>query len=190
MGQKQKTEKKERKKERGERDRTMVIAMASYALQRHLVWRTQSCLGQNLCINQPFTEPSQQPTFHRAFTTATYLHNITVKKEEMKFKLLFIAFLFSVFVWQFAIPSFQKYLTAGVMVDKSWRRRQPEDSPTVTFCARNNNTGLGWKSMSKTSRDPNMTAIDLQCNNPETVDDALDCLNKETFNLTETIKSA
>ena len=48
MGQKQKTEKKERKKERGERDRTMVITMASYALQRHLVWRTQSHLGQNV----------------------------------------------------------------------------------------------------------------------------------------------
>ena len=28
------------------KDGTMVITMASYALQRHLVWRTQSCLGQ------------------------------------------------------------------------------------------------------------------------------------------------
>ena len=41
MGQKQKTEKRERKKE----DRKLVITMASYALQR-LGWRTQSRLGQ------------------------------------------------------------------------------------------------------------------------------------------------
>ena len=37
----------ERKKERKKEDRKLVITMASYALQRHLGWRTQSCLGQN-----------------------------------------------------------------------------------------------------------------------------------------------
>ena len=36
----------------------------------------------------------------------------------------------------------------------------------------------------------NTTVIDLQCKNPANVEDALDCLNKETFNLTETIKTA
>ena len=43
VGQKQKTE-----KEKKEKDRKYVITMASYALQRHLVWRTQSRLGQFL----------------------------------------------------------------------------------------------------------------------------------------------
>ena len=42
VGQKQKTEKKRKK------DRKHVIAMASYALQRHLGWRTQSRLGQKI----------------------------------------------------------------------------------------------------------------------------------------------
>ena len=41
VGQNQKTEKKR------EKDRTYVITMASYALQRHLGWRTQSRLGKN-----------------------------------------------------------------------------------------------------------------------------------------------
>ena len=41
VGQKEKTENRER-----ERDRKLVITMASYALQRHLGWRTQSRLGQ------------------------------------------------------------------------------------------------------------------------------------------------
>ena len=36
----------ERKREKEKKDRTMVITMASYALQRHLGWRTQSRLGQ------------------------------------------------------------------------------------------------------------------------------------------------
>ena len=58
----------------------------------------------------------------------TVLFSTSVDKGEMKFKLLFIASLFSVFLWQFAIPSFRKYLNAGVMVDKTERTRQAEDS--------------------------------------------------------------
>ena len=46
MGQKQKTEKKREKIEEEKKDRKLVITMASYALQRHLGWRTQSRLGQ------------------------------------------------------------------------------------------------------------------------------------------------
>ena len=69
VGQKQKTEKKKREvgknngqlriatsprvahakppgPKREKRDRKLVITMASYALQRHLGWRTQSHLGQ------------------------------------------------------------------------------------------------------------------------------------------------
>ena len=45
VGQKQKTEKKERKRKK--EDRKYVITMASYALQRHLGWRTQSRLDKN-----------------------------------------------------------------------------------------------------------------------------------------------
>ena len=45
VSQKQNTEKRER--ERKKEDRKLVIIMASYALQRHLGWCTQSRLGQN-----------------------------------------------------------------------------------------------------------------------------------------------
>ena len=48
MGQKEKTEKKKRK------DQKYVITMASYALQRHLGWRTQSHLGQ-LMARHPYS---------------------------------------------------------------------------------------------------------------------------------------
>ena len=44
VGPKHETKKKKKREKR--RDRTMVITMASYALQHHLGWHTQSCLGQ------------------------------------------------------------------------------------------------------------------------------------------------
>ena len=44
VGQKQKTEKY--REEEKKRDQKLVIKMASYALQRHLGWHTQSRLGQ------------------------------------------------------------------------------------------------------------------------------------------------
>ena len=44
VGQKQKTERERTKKRKNERK--LVITMASYAMQRHLGWRTQSRLGQ------------------------------------------------------------------------------------------------------------------------------------------------
>ena len=46
VGQKQKTE----KREEGKKDRKLVITMASYALQRHLGWHTQSRMGQNIVL--------------------------------------------------------------------------------------------------------------------------------------------
>ena len=44
VGQKQKTDRE--KKRKIKEDRKLVITMASYALQRHLGWRTQSRPGQ------------------------------------------------------------------------------------------------------------------------------------------------
>ena len=108
----------------------------------------------------------------------------------LSLKLLFVALLFTFFVWRFAIPSFKKFLYSGVTIDKTWARRQQEDSPSVTFCALNNKAMLGWKRNESINEEDWFTsAIVVFCNNPKTVDDAMDCLDKETFNLTETIKT-
>ena len=101
-------------------------------------------------------------------------------------KFLFVASVFSIFVLQFAIPSFNKYLYSGLTVDTTWEPRIPEDSPSITFCALNNKSMLGWKSAR--NLDGHMLGIDVHCKTPATVEDAIDCLEKETFNLTETIK--
>ena len=105
-------------------------------------------------------------------------------------KSLFVALLFTFFVWRFAVPSIQKFLTSGVIVDRSWVRRQPEDSPSVTFCAQNNNTLGGWKITNiDNGGDWHTPALSILCNNPTTVENAVDCLESLTFNLTETIKT-
>ena len=58
VGQKQKTEKEKRERER---ERKLVITMASYALQHHLVWRTQSRLGQFWKFNSFVTQSTFVP---------------------------------------------------------------------------------------------------------------------------------
>ena len=105
-------------------------------------------------------------------------------------KLLFVALLFAFFVWQFAIPSFRKFLYSGVTIDESWVRRQPEDSPSVTFCALNNDI-MGWKITKFNDEEDWFTSvISILCKNATTVADAEKCIEKDTFNLTETIKTS
>ena len=48
VGQKQKTEKKKKEEKK---ERKLVIRLASYALQLHLGWRGQRCLGQKVGEN-------------------------------------------------------------------------------------------------------------------------------------------
>ena len=103
------------------------------------------------------------------------------------FKLSFIAMLVLVFIIKFALPSFNMYKDAGVIVEKYSIRREHKDSPTITFCAVNENY-MGWK-------DDSIVLEDLYepwrkvCNNATTVEAATTCINKKTFNLTETINS-
>ena len=87
-------------------------------------------------------------------------------------KLLFTTALFIFFLVQFAIPSFNKYLHDGVMVEKSWKTRQANDTPTVTFCAQPRDSLNGWKNISiRTIFD----LIDMHCGNPV---NAMDCLDR------------
>ena len=112
----------------------------------------------------------------------------TCKSWSYFLRLLFIAGLFTVFVCRFAWPSFNKYLHSGVFVDQSTKRRENKDSPTITFCALNNETEKGWKKKIDEIADFYKTWPDKYCDNPEKIDDAVTCLNNGTFNLTETIR--
>ena len=103
------------------------------------------------------------------------------------FRLMFIAILFSVFIIKFALPSFHLYRDAGVFVDKHSIRRGVTASPAITFCALNRNN-LGWKNDSIRPEDL-FKPLQSICRNPASVEAALSCIDKETFNLTETVTS-
>ena len=98
-------------------------------------------------------------------------------------KLIFITGLFTIFVVTFAWPSINKYLNAGVIVEKSSLKREIKDSPAITFCALNEN--YGWKK--KVRMDGWKTWVDLFCNNTTTLKDAMTCLDEGTFNHSETV---
>ena len=102
-------------------------------------------------------------------------------------KLFFTAGLFTVFVIMFAWPSFNKYLDAGVFIEKSTARRENKDSPAITLCVLNKDTDKGWKKKINVINELGKTWVDMFCDKPETVDDAVACLDDGTFNLTETI---
>ena len=103
-------------------------------------------------------------------------------------RLIVIAVLFTIFVNMFAKPSFNNYLNAGVIIEKSSVRREREDTPAITFCAMDNETGTGWKNKINIKVEVGMTWVDLYCNNSKTVKDAVSCLDNLTYNLTETIR--
>ena len=103
------------------------------------------------------------------------------------FKLSFIAMLVSVFIIKFALPSFNKYRDAGVIVEKHSIRREHVDTPTITFCATNENY-VGWKNDSIVLEDL-FDPWRKVCNNASTVEAAMTCIDNKTFNLTETINS-
>ena len=103
-------------------------------------------------------------------------------------RLLIIAALFNIFVSRFAAPSSNKYLNAGIFIDKSSVSRENKDTPSITFCALNNETHQGWKNQTKLKADFGTTWVDLYCDNKQTVDNTVACLDDMTFNLNETIR--
>ena len=117
------------------------------------------------------------------------MKNINVDSNSMVlvFKLSFIAMLVSVFIIKFAMPSFNKFREAGVIVERHSIRREHRDTPTITFCAVNAKY-MGWKNDSIRLADIFYPWRRI-CNNASTVEAAMACINKKTFNLTETINS-
>ena len=71
-----------------------------------------------------------------------------------------------------------------------WRlflgKRQQGDSPAVTVCALNKKTEAGWKTVEPFNK---ASALDHYCDEQKSVKNATDCVEKKTFNFTETIKA-
>ena len=97
--------------------------------------------------------------------------------------------LFISFVFLFALPSFKKYMEAGVITEKSWTSLHPTDWPFLTLCKYHNETFIGWKNTHVTNYYVNYSWswADQFCEEAKSIEDALACLHKETFNLSEKI---
>jgi hypothetical protein len=104
-------------------------------------------------------------------------------------RLLIIVVLFTIFVNICAWPSFNNYLNAGVIIEKTSVRRENKDTPAITFCAMDNDTNVGWKNKISVKVELGMTWVDLYCNSSNKVKDAVACLDDVTYNLTETIRN-
>ena len=75
---------------------------------------------------------------------------------------------------------------AGVIVEKSSVKREIKDSPAITFCALNEDN-VGWKNTVGTWVQYGAW-VDMYCANKTTVKDATACLDKASFNLSETVE--
>ena len=113
------------------------------------------------------------------------LHFLTITM----LKVLFVSILFGIFSWQFAYPSIKKWCESGVLTDKTWKRRETGDSPAITICAQNKITSFGWKHIGDPAVRFKISAFEMFCNNSQDLQEALDCIDKETFNRTETIRN-
>ena len=65
--------------------------------------------------------------------------------------------------------------------------RKYNDTPAITFCVLNEGP-FGWKNVSK-KLNLNISWVEVYCGNRRTVAEALQCLDEQTYNLTETIAS-
>ena len=104
-------------------------------------------------------------------------------------RLVFTLCLFICFLLYFALPSLEKYLDAGIIVEKSWRKLRVTDSPSITLCALDRATGKGWKLSEFEWREIGKTGLDLFCGDASVIKEMEDCIENGTFSLEETISS-
>ena len=106
-------------------------------------------------------------------------------------KCLFSTTLLIVFFFFFGIPSFNKFQAREVLINK--RKINTEDiaPPAITFCS-----GDGWKNVSDDSSNTEIqdygfdSEILKHCQESNTFEEVLECIDTKTYNLTETIQMA
>ena len=107
-------------------------------------------------------------------------------------KIVFSLTLLIIFIFLFGIPSWEKFQAKEVMINKIKVNPIKSITPAVTICALDKVTVQGWKSFNikkgnVTIPDYRNNILSFHCEGSELL---ADCINNETFNLTETIKSA
>ena len=93
------------------------------------------------------------------------------------FKTIFILALFLAFLIEFGLPSLQQYLAAGILVSVAEKRMENVTAPTITVCALNPHTGLGWRNLSLVQSYYEAACGDLEGDN------LMNCLKESTYEM-------
>ena len=107
--------------------------------------------------------------------------------------MVFIVVLLTGFIILFGYPALTKYIESGVFIQIS---TEPKDrtmiqeipAPAITFCASDTNSPVskGWKNATADYID----IINVECGQPETIDEAVSCINNRTYSFEESIPMA
>ena len=112
------------------------------------------------------------------------------------YKCFFLLVLFSAFIFLFGWPAFSTFTQGNVMthtsveIDENMGMRQIF-SPAITFCPKSapkekKSIASGWKNGSQET----LNVLEVECDEPQTAKDILDCIETKTYALNETILSA
>ena len=110
-------------------------------------------------------------------------------------KCVFLLFLFSCFILLFGWPALSTFLESKVMIHTSDNAymvasKRKVSAPTITFCPKTMpSIKSGWKNISSKHRQNQV--LETQCGTTgKTAEDILECIEKKTYDLNETILSA
>ena len=95
-------------------------------------------------------------------------------------KLAFSTTLLIAFIVFFGIPSWNKYQAGEVLINKRKILTSNIGPPAITFCPAD-----GWKNVS--DYNSSESQILQHCKETKSFEEALDCIDNETYNLTETV---
>ena len=96
----------------------------------------------------------------------------------------------------FGLPAYRKYEAKEIFVDYKTIGIEKVKNPALTFCPLNNRTGFGWTNTYPVVNgvvqpywisNPNST-IHQQCSSPATVNEIYECIEDNTFKLTDFIR--
>ena len=98
-------------------------------------------------------------------------------------KFAFACFLLLLFFIVFGLPSLEKFNAKKTIVIESTKDYEETDHPAITVCA--NNGVFGWRQNG--SNLENDKVFQTICNSSTNAAEALECINKNTFNLSEMV---
>ena len=107
------------------------------------------------------------------------------------FKFIFFLILFIIFVILFGKPAIDRYLDKSVIIETSMEPiRQLLDAPAITICV---DSAKAWKNRTETKigKSSNWTlekSLNIECDNPKTAVDVVQCIYEHIYDFDEMIK--